>query len=68
MEILDTTYAKAYLEQVAANATQLNYEEIFRLLGHLNYFGDLFDGTLKNWYTEPINLWLKPGSKPCSCK
>ena len=62
------TYAESDLEQVVANATQLNYEEITQLLRHLKYFEGLFDGTLEDWDTETDNLELKPDSKPFNCK
>ena len=48
VKILDSTYAKAYINQVANNATHLNSEEITLLLRLLEDFGDLFDGTLGN--------------------
>ena len=34
------------------------------LLDILNEFEDLFDGTIREWYTEPIDPELKPISKP----
>ena len=42
----------------------MNAEEITLLLSLLEYFEDLFDGTLVNWSTEPVNLELNPNSKP----
>ena len=68
IKILDIKYSKSELEQVAANSTQLNYEDTTRLLGILNYFGDLFDGTLGDWYAEPVDLDLKPDYKPFNYK
>ena len=68
LKILDSTYAKADIKQVADNATQLNYEERTQLLMLLKYFQDLFDGTIGDWYTEPVDLKLKPGSKPLDSK
>ena len=46
VKILDITYNKSYLNQVADNSTQMNSEEITQLLKLLKYFQDLFDGTL----------------------
>ena len=46
VKILDSTYAKIDLEQVSANATHLNAEEINQLLRLLKYFEGLFDGTI----------------------
>ena len=60
MKILYSTYAKEYLEQVVANAIQMNAEERTLLLSLLEEFGDLFDGTLGDWATGPVDLELKP--------
>ena len=46
LKILDSTYVKACLEQIAANATKLNYEDRTQLLRLLQYFEDLFGGNL----------------------
>ena len=58
----------AYLEQVAANATQMNAEERTQLQGLLKDFEDLFDGALGEWDTEPTDLEFKPNSKPSNYK
>ena len=42
----------------------MNAEERTMLLSLLEYFGEVFDGTLVNWSTEPVNLELNPNSKP----
>ena len=60
---INITYAKSNLKQVADNATQPNDEEITLLLSLLEDFEDLFDGTLGDWATEPVNLELNPVSK-----
>ena len=59
VKILDSTYAKAYLEQVV-NDSQLNAEERNLLLSFLEDFEDLFDGTLGDWATEHVDLEIKP--------
>ena len=64
VKILDITYEKADLKQLDDNITQLNYEERTMLPSLLEEFEDLFDGTLGDWATEPVNLELKPYSKP----
>ena len=46
-----STYVKSYHEQLAANATQLNSEDKTQLLGLINDFDGLFDGTLEEWDT-----------------
>ena len=63
VKIIDNNYTKAYLEQVADNATHLNAKERTLLPSLIKNFEDLFDGTLGNWFTEPIDLELKPYSK-----
>ena len=64
VKIFDSTYAKSDLEQVAANVTQRDFEDRTQLLGILKDFEDLFDGALVYWYTDPVDLELKPDSKP----
>ena len=68
IKIPGSTYAKAYLKQVAYNSTQMNVVEINQLLRILNYFKDFFDGTLGDWDTEPVNMELNAYSKPFNCK
>ena len=68
MKIFDSTYVNTYLEQVAANTTELNAEEINQLLRLLKSFDDLFDGTLGYWKTDPVDLELKHYYKPFSSK
>ena len=65
---IDSTYSKAYLEQVAANSTELNSDYISQLLGLLKYFWDLFGGTPGYWDKKPVNIELKTDSKPFHCK
>ena len=57
-----STYAKSDLKQVADNATQLNAEERTQLLSLLKDFEELFDGTLGEWSTDPVDLGINPGS------
>ena len=64
VKIIDSTYVKDDLNQVANNATQLNAEERTLLLSLLEEFKDLFDGTLGDWATEPVDLELNPDSTP----
>ena len=64
VKILDSTYAKADLKQVADNTSNLNSEERTFLLSLLEDFKDLFDGTLGDLATDPIDLELAPYSKP----
>ena len=55
LKILDNTYETAGLKHVV-NYSQLNAEERTFLLSLLEDFEDLFDGTLGNWATEPVDL------------
>ena len=63
VKILDSTYAKADLKQ-AVNYSHLNAEERTLILSLLEKFDDLFDGTLGDWYTEPVDLELNPDPRP----
>ena len=64
VKILSSTYEKSDLEQVADNVTHLNAEERNLLLSLIKDFEELVDGTLGDWDTDPVDLKLKPGSKP----
>ena len=59
VKIFNITYAKAELKKVADNATQMNAEERTLLLSLLDYLEDLFDGTLVEWATDPVDLDLE---------
>ena len=56
IKIIGIPYAKADLEHVDANVTQLNDEDRTQLLGLRKYFGGGVDGTLGDWGTDPVNL------------
>ena len=64
VKITNIAYTKADLEQVAVDATHLNYNEIGMLIGLINVFEWLFDGTLLKWDTECAYIDLNPYSKP----
>ena len=64
VEILDSTYLRSDLRQVADNANQPNPEERNLLINFLEDFEDLFDGTLGHWATEPVDLNLSLDFKP----
>ena len=68
VKIIDNNYAKADLKQVVHNASQLNAQERTMLLNLLKYFKDLFDGTLGNQATDPVDLELNPDSKLLNSK
>ncbi len=65
VKILDAKYEKADLNAVEAdNCKHLSVPVREKLLKLLTKFKDLFDGTLGNYYTEPVSLKLKEGAKP----
>ena len=68
VKIIDSTYVKAELKQVANNVTQLNFEERSQLLRLLEDFDYLSDGTSGDWDTDPVSLELNPYSKPFNSK
>ena len=68
VKILESAYAKAYLKQVANNATQLEAEERTQLISLLEYFEELFCGTLGECYKDPVNIGIDPGYKPFNSK
>ena len=48
---IDSTYEKSELEQVSYIEIHMNPEERNMLLGPINYFEELFDGTIGKWDT-----------------
>ena len=64
VKILDSNYEAANLHDVVDNAHSLNSKQKDQLLALLEDFEDIFDGTLGHWKTDPIEIELKPGSKP----
>ncbi len=65
MRIFDAKYEKANLPEIFENkCAHLNPEEKLKLLELLTEFEDLFNGTLGDWYTEPVSFQLKDGSMP----
>ena len=67
--ILDMKYSKANLETMVKQIKHLNNEAQERLLNVLKKFEHLFDGTLGEWKTAPVELELKdPNCKPYHAK
>jgi hypothetical protein len=54
LKILDSDYKKADLEEVVAKATQLSASQQQKLLKLLRKYKDIFDGTLGQWKTDPV--------------
>ena len=59
---------KVDLEYVDNNATQMNTEERTQLIRLFHDFDNLFDGTIGDWDTHPVDLELNPDYKPFNCK
>ena len=63
--ILDAKYDKANLvEVVKNNCKHLSVERQSAILNLLRQYEDLFDGTLGDFYTEPVHLNLKKDAVP----
>ena len=58
--VLSSTYAKAYPEQVAEDATHMDAEDRKMIPGIINEFGGLFYGTLDKLDKNLIDLELNP--------
>ena len=68
VKILYSTYVNEYLEYVAANVTLINADDRTQILRLLQYFEDLFDGTIGEWDTGPVDLELNIYYKYFNCK
>ena len=64
VKIFDSIYAKADLKQVVNKASHMNSEERTLLLSLIEDFEKISHGTLGDWATKPVDLELKPYSKP----
>ena len=68
-KILDLKYSKANLKEIVKELDHLSKDQQKQLLGVLNKFESLFDGTLGTWNTKPVELELKdPDCKPVHAK
>ena len=66
VKILDSNYHKDNLTEFVARATHLNNKQKSHLLELLIKYEDLFDGTLGEWKTSPVEFELKEGAEPHS--
>ena len=66
VRILDSKYEKANLSNVVASTTHLTDVEKQKLYKLLVKYEDLFDGTLGEWKTEPVDFELVDDAKPHS--
>ena len=60
VKILDSTFVKGNLEQVAANSTHLNAEKRSQPIALLNKFEGMFDVTPGDRDTDPFALISRP--------
>ena len=68
-EIIDAKYSPADLEAVTKGCKELTVEEQVMLYNLLQKFAPLFDGSLGNWSTEPVDIELKdPNATPYHAK
>ena len=66
IKILDAQYEAADLRQVSLKATHLNTQQRESLYQLLIKYKDIFDGSLGEWRTEPVDFELKEGAEPHS--
>ena len=66
IRILDANYKKADLRQVANKAIHLTSREREMLYELLLKYKSIFDGSLGDWKTDPVELELKEGAEPHS--
>lgn len=66
MKILDSNYQKANLKAVVRGAKHLNEKEKTLLYNLLIKYENIFDGTLGEWKTSPVNFELIEGATPHS--
>ena len=65
IKILDAIYEKADLPKVVNKyCSHLSLHQCQKHIKLLQNFEELFDGTLNNWKTEPVQFELKPDAKP----
>ena len=66
IKILDSKYEKANLKLVVSKAVHLKEHERTLLYELLIKYQEIFDGSLGEWQTTPVNFELHKGSKPHS--
>ena len=66
VRILDSKYERANLKLVASNAKHLTEQEKTLLYELLIKYQEIFDGTLGEWQTTPVDFELQEGAKPHS--
>ena len=66
IKILDSRYRKANIKSVVQGALHLNDKQRDMLYKLLIRYEDVFDGTLGEWKTEPVDFELIDGAQPHS--
>jgi hypothetical protein len=66
IKILESKYEKANLKTVVEGATHLDQREKDLVYKLLLKYEDIFDGTLGEWETEPVEFEMVDGAKPYS--
>ena len=67
-KILDASYEKADLRQVVQQQESLSQEERNELYELLDEHKELFDGTLGDWKTKPVDFELRDDAQPHSSR
>ena len=67
-KVLDAKYEKADIDKEVASMTHLSKDQQNQLRTLLYKYEKLFDGTLGEWDTEPIELELQENAKPFHAK
>ena len=66
IKILDSKYERANLKLVVEGAKHLTQKERILLYNLLVKYEELFDGSLGEWDTDPVDFELVDGAKPHS--
>ena len=65
VKILDTDYEKADLPKIVKDTcSHLKESKKLELLSLLQQYEKMFDWTLGDWKTKPVNFELKEGAQP----
>ena len=68
VKILDSKCEKANLNKIVEDANNLDANQKQMLLKLLKQYETLFDGILGRWRTIPVNIELRPDSKPVNSR
>ena len=68
VKILDANYKKADINETVGGYKHLSEKQRSKLKSLLYRYKELFDGTLGDWKTDPVNVQLKEGARPFNMK